>query len=134
MKQRDSMSGYSPCKWPEHWADTTLGAIYEFAYGKGLTTKNRNSNGRYPVYGSNGIVGYHDDFSVEGPVIIVGRKGAAGAVSLSTENCWPIDTTYYVRNSKFIDIKFAFYHLTSLGLTARLEITLPNLRALRGVA
>ena len=101
---------------PENWAASTFGEIYELVYGKGLTKKERNTNGRYPVYGSNGVVDHHDDFLVEGPVIIIGRKGAAGAVSLSVENCWPIDTTYYIRDSEFIDFKFSFYLLRCLRL------------------
>ncbi len=43
-------------------------------------------------------------------------KGAAGAVSFSAKPCWPIDTTYYVRASAYIDIRFSFYLLTSLRL------------------
>ena len=102
---------------PAGWARTKFGEIYELAYGKSLTKGVRNTNGKYPVYGSNGIVGYHDIFLVEGPALVVGRKGAAGVVTLSTKPCWPIDTTYYVRDSGHVDIRFSFYLLTSLRLS-----------------
>ena len=102
---------------PAGWARTKFGEVYELAYGKSLTKGVRNANGKYPVYGSNGIVGYHDIFLVEGPALVVGRKGAAGVVSLSTKSCWPIDTTYYVRDSGYVDIRFSFYFLTSLRLS-----------------
>ena len=98
------------------WVRTSFGAIYELTYGKSLPKATRNANGDYAVYGSNGIVGHHDTFLVEGPVLIVGRKGAAGAVSFSSKPCWPIDTTYYVCDSEHIDIRFSFYLLTSLRL------------------
>ena len=101
---------------PAGWARTKFGEIYELAYGKSLTKGARNTDGKYPVYGSNGIVGHHDAFLVEGPALVVGRKGAAGAVSFSTRPCWPIDTTYYLRESEHIDIRFSFYLLTSLRL------------------
>ena len=101
---------------PAGWARIKFGEIYELAYGKSLTKGARNTDGKYPVYGSNGIVGHHDAFLVEGPALVVGRKGAAGAVSFSTRPCWPIDTTYYLRESEHIDIRFSFYLLTSLRL------------------
>ncbi|WP_422863123.1 restriction endonuclease subunit S [Brachyspira hyodysenteriae] len=53
--------------------------------------------GEYPVYGSNGIVGYHNNFLVEAPNIIVGRKGSAGEVNFANKNFTPIDTTFYVK-------------------------------------
>ena len=101
---------------PTGWARTRFEDIYELAYGKSLTKVARNTDGDYPVYGSNGIVGHHDTFLVDGPALIVGRKGAAGIVSFSAKPCWPIDTTYYVRNSEHINIRFSFYLLTSLRL------------------
>ena len=51
-----------------------LGDVCEFEYGKPLKEEDRII-GQYPVYGSNGIVGSHNVYLVEGPFIIVGRKG-----------------------------------------------------------
>ena len=101
---------------PAGWVRTKFSEIYELAYGKSLTKNTRNPGGKYPVFGSNGVVGYHDAFLVEGPTIVVGRKGAAGAVSFSPKPCWPIDTTYYVRDGGHIDVQFSFYLITSLRL------------------
>ena len=98
------------------WIRTRFGDIFELSYGKSLPKRVRNTNGEYPVYGSNGIVGYHDSFLVDGPVLVVGRKGTAGSVVLSSKPCWPIDTTYYVRERNHIDIRFSFYLLESLRL------------------
>ena len=101
---------------PEGWIETKVGKIVEFEYGKGLPKKSRNENGNIPVYGSNGRVGYHDIYLVEGPVLIVGRKGTAGEVCYSEKNCWPIDTTYFVRVSNCLNFKFTYYLLKSLKL------------------
>lgn len=101
---------------PLNWAVAKLGDLFEFEYGKGLIRKNRVESGKYPVYGSNGIVGYHDEFLIEGPVLIVGRKGAAGAVSYSADSCWPIDTTYFVRENENLHTKFSYYLLKSANL------------------
>lgn len=105
---------------PTGWVSTRLGDLYSFEYGKSLIKGSRASAGEYPVYGSSGIVGMHDQYLVEGPAIIVGRKGAAGSVNYSTDNLWPIDTTYYVRDDKNLSLKFSYYLLRSLNL-AKLE-------------
>jgi len=80
---------------PEEWKLCEIGAIIELAYGKPLK-KNDRIEGPFPVYGSNGIVDYHNQFVVEGPGIIIGRKGNPGTVNFEFRSFYPIDTTYYV--------------------------------------
>lgn len=81
---------------PEGWSNTTLAALFDFKYGKGLPQEKRNSNGSIKVYGSNGIVGLHDSAVTKGPAIVIGRKGSVGEIHYSPEACWPIDTTYFI--------------------------------------
>lgn len=52
--------------------------------------------GRFPVYGSNGIVGFHSQALVKGPGVVVGRKGSSGTVTFSESDFTPIDTAFYV--------------------------------------
>ena len=80
---------------PEGWVEANIGAIIELKYGKSLPSKKRTGNG-HPVYGSNGIVGYHESFLVGTSGLIVGRKGSSGVVNRSEQPFFPIDTTYYV--------------------------------------
>jgi len=101
----------------QKYAMVELDKVCTFEYGKPLTAENR-SNGKYPVFGSNGIVGWHNEYLVEGPLIVVGRKGTAGAVTFSEKSGYPIDTTFYVRlldNTK-IDLKFLYFILRQSGL------------------
>jgi len=101
---------------PEEWKVVKLGEVFSLEYGKGLTEKERE-NGEYPVYGSNGMVGYHSQYIVKGPGIIVGRKGTIGAITWSDMNFWPIDTTYYILLKKpETNLKWLFYKLSSLKL------------------
>jgi type I restriction enzyme S subunit len=81
----------------EGWEEGKLGDILELAYGKGLKGEIRTEKG-YPVVGSSGVVGYHSDFLVEGPGIVIGRKGTLGKVMYLYTNFFPIDTTYYVKS------------------------------------
>ena len=101
---------------PQNWTLTKLGKIIELAYGKSLPKNCRNLSGKHPVYGSNGIVGYHDSYLIKGPAIIVGRKGAAGIPTFAKDDCWAIDTTYYVLNFKDYDLRFIYYLLIKLRL------------------
>jgi type I restriction enzyme M protein len=85
-------------------------------YGKPLS-KDLRKNGKYPVMGSNGIDGYHNEYLVKAPCIIVGRKGSAGKINYLEKNCFPIDTTFWVKYDKSkINIKYLYYLLHGLDL------------------
>jgi type I restriction enzyme M protein len=93
-----------------------LGDVISLEYGKPLKEEDRIS-GDYPVFGSNGIVGFHNSFLVEAPFIIVGRKGSAGKVHYSRKSGFPIDTTFYVKlKDDKILLKYLFYILDKLNL------------------
>lgn len=98
------------------WRSTLLGNEIELAYGKALAAQARHP-GEYGVYGSNGRVGEHDDFLIDGPGIVVGRKGSVGEVVYSAGAFWPIDTTYYVVNKGDHNWRYLYYLLGSCGLT-----------------
>ena len=82
---------------PEGWEKKPLGEVAPLNYGKSLKKDDRLL-GSVPVYGSSGIVGTHNRAMVNGPTIIVGRKGNVGSVYWSSEDCFPIDTVYYVQS------------------------------------
>lgn len=84
---------------PEGWSKKKLGEVLVLNYGKALKADDRKK-GLIPVYGSAGIVGSHNERLVEGPGIIVGRKGNVGSVFWSNHSFYPIDTVFYV-TSKF---------------------------------
>jgi len=87
-------------------------------YGSSLP-KAKRLEGPFPVVGSNGITGFHKEFLIEGPAIIVGRKGSAGEVNWIQENCFPIDTTYWVKqtNPNESDLAYLYWVLQSLNLS-----------------
>ena len=100
------------------WQSKRLGDILRLNYGKSLSVKNR-IEGPIPVYGSNGIVGFHNEAIVDAPGLIVGRKGSAGEVHRSPGPFCPIDTTFYVTEADApdTDLEFLFYLLRHLDLT-----------------
>ncbi|MEW6110286.1 MAG: restriction endonuclease subunit S [Nitrospirota bacterium] len=100
----DSIPGLGPHKeWqdsplgkiPKGWRVETIGNVIELAYGKSLKEELRQP-GKIPVYGSNGQVGWHNEKLVDGPGIVVGRKGNPGIVTWVSTDFYPIDTTFYV--------------------------------------
>jgi type I restriction enzyme, S subunit len=93
---------------PKGWQVKRLGDILELNYGKALKKEDRR-DGEFPVFGSSGIVGYHDASLVKGPGIIVGRKGNVGSVFWSDEDFYVIDTAYFV--SSLVPLRFLFYDL-----------------------
>ena len=54
------------------------------------------------VKGSGGVDGTHISSLVDGPGIIVGRKGTVGSIYWESNNFFPIDTVFYVKPKKVI--------------------------------
>ena len=100
---------------PDGWSLKLLGELLELAYGKSLRSSARQ-RGSIPVYGSNGQVGWHNRKLVDGPGIVVGRKGNPGVVTWSQRDFFPIDTTFYVIPKANVSLYFLFYALKNQGL------------------
>jgi type I restriction enzyme, S subunit len=100
---------------PDGWELVRCREILELKYGKGLIEEKR-IKGPVPVFGSNGIVGYHNIAVTAGPTIIVGRKVSVGAVHYSPVPCWPIDTAYFVDEFSGLDPQYLAHALRSLNL------------------
>ena len=114
---------------PSGWVRTTVGELCSVEYGKGLSKKQRVESGEILVYGSAGPTGHHDRALVKEPVIVVGRKGNAGAVWLTDRPSWPIDTTYFLRPPQpllpdFLALQLSHSNLVGLDSST----TIPSLR------
>ena len=94
----------------KNWQKTKLGDFVVLNYGKGLPERDRIA-GLYPVYGSAGVVDTNKDYLVEGPGIIVGRKGSVGEIYYSDKNYFPIDTVYYIIKGEKYNLRFLYYLL-----------------------
>jgi len=92
-----------------------LSDILSLKYGKALKKENRSGEG-FPVVASGGIVGFHNEYLVNAPGIVIGRKGTLGKVYYMHENFYPIDTSFYIeskiKNSKLF---YEYFLLKSLG-------------------
>ena len=97
---------------PKGWAVKKLNEVLVLNYGKALKKEDRRV-GEFPVFGSSGIVGTHDEALVSGPGIIVGRKGNVGSVFWSDEDFFVIDTAYFVTSS--LPLRYLYYVLPTLN-------------------
>lgn len=93
---------------PQGWEVKKLGDVIELAYGKALKAEERVA-GPVPVFGSSGIVGFHDRPLANGPGIIVGRKGNVGSVFWTDCDFYAIDTVFFVRTA--LSLPYVFYSL-----------------------
>ena len=92
-----------------------LGDLVEFQRGYDLP-KSKLVEGKYPVQSSNGILGYHNEYKVEGPGITIGRSGTVGNPHLIRENFFPHNTSLFVKDFKGNDIEYIYYFLQYLDL------------------
>ena len=94
-----------------------LAQIIKLSSGKMLSNKNRVAGG-IPVYGGNGITGYHNVGFVKEPTIVIGRVGEyCGSVHLTKAEAWVTDNALYATDFLIsINKKFLFYMLRHANL------------------
>ena len=98
-----------------NWKTCQLGDLITFQRGHDLP-KAKMSGGAYPVVGSNGIIGYHDEYTTENPSITIGRSGNVGKPFLIKGRSWSHNTSLYIREYKDVDPFFIYYFLQTLDL------------------
>ena len=97
---------------PESWSLVPFAKTALLQRGFDLSVSHRR-NGDIPVFGSNGIVGYHDQqpACIPIPGVMVGRSGSVGKVSFSAGPYWPLNTTLFATDFFGNDESFIAYFL-----------------------
>ena len=98
-----------------NWKECTLGDLITFQRGHDLP-KRQMIDGKYPVVGSNGIIGYHNEYTTEFPSITIGRSGNVGDPFIVYGQTWSHNTTLYVKDFKGNDPVFVYYFLKTMDL------------------
>ncbi len=93
------------------WEIKSLGEVCEIYQPKTISTKEMVANGKYVVYGANGIIGRYDKFNHEEPQLLITCRGATcGYVNISTAKAWITGNAMVVRpKNSSIDLKFIEY-------------------------
>lgn len=97
------------------WRECQLGELVTFQRGHDLP-KTQMEIGEYPVVGSNGIIGYHNEYTTEAPSITIGRSGNVGKPFLYNGRTWSHNTSLYIKEFKNVNPFFMYYFLQTLDL------------------
>ncbi|WP_165381454.1 MULTISPECIES: restriction endonuclease subunit S [unclassified Pseudoalteromonas] len=114
-KLRKECEQFSQDNVPAGWARKPFFEFCLLNRGFDLPTAKR-VEGEYPIMSSGGLIGTHNEYKVEAPVITVGRSGSVGKVFYSDLNSWPLNTSLYVKNFGICDPKYLYLALKSSNL------------------
>ncbi|MGI2158663.1 restriction endonuclease subunit S [Shewanella baltica] len=104
---------------PVGWEWVRLQDIIQISSGKNLTSKTMIHDGGVPVYGGNGIAGYHDTYNVSSSTLVIGRVGFyCGSVHITPDFAWVTDNAFITRfneASLFIEFLYWLFKATDLS-------------------
>ena len=105
-----------------------LKEILELKYGKSQK-KITSNNGRYPIIGTGGILGYSNVFLYNKPSVIIGRKGSINNKMYIDFPFWVVDTTFYtIIDTKKVIPRWFYYYISTIDLNKYNEgTTIPSL-------
>ncbi len=71
-------------------------------------------SGDIPVVASTGVAGFHNEYKVDAPGVVIGRSGSIGGGQYIKEKFWPLNTTLWVKDFKGHDARYVYYLLKSI--------------------
>ena len=88
-----------------------------------------NENGKYPIYGSGGIMGRADDFLCEAETVVIGRKGSINNPIYVDEPFWNVDTAFgLVAHKDVLLPKYLYYFCVNFDFEKlNTTVTIPSL-------
>jgi type I restriction modification DNA specificity protein len=92
-----------------------LGDHLDFCTGS--SSPARAADGRIPVYGANGTIGYAAEHNASGPLIVLGRVGSyCGSVRYCDSDVWVTDNALVCRAKDPRETRYWYYALQTCGL------------------
>lgn len=105
-----------PFNLPKGWEWVRLWEIIDMIYWSWLKKEDTIDDGKYPVFWSNGISWYYNQYLTNKRAIIIWRKWSAGALNISELPSRTTDVAYYIEEQLYINFNFMYYLLKSLKL------------------
>lgn len=108
----------------------------EFLFEEVLEIKNgknqrlvEDKDGKYPIYGSGGIMGYANDYICEANTVVIGRKGNINNPLYVMKPFWNVDTAFgLVANREYVLPKYLYYFCKKYNFEAlNKTVTIPSL-------
>jgi type I restriction enzyme S subunit len=101
---------------PVDWKVSKLEKFVSITSGEACKYSKEAGEFPYPVYGSNGIVGYYNKFNFADGFVI-GRVGASGSIQVISTPVWATDNTLLLSiNKEFINKIYLHYYLHRCSL------------------
>ena len=97
-----------PFEVPSAWVWCKLHDIIQITNGRSQKDV-ENVNGKYPIYGSGGIIGKAVEYLCEAGSTIIGRKGTINNPLFVEERFWNIDTAFGMKPMYAISDLYFFY-------------------------
>nr|WP_294932896.1 restriction endonuclease subunit S [uncultured Flavobacterium sp.] len=108
---------------PKGWELKKIGEVLKVSSGKGIKI-NQLKGGNYSVYGGNGLNGFHSEYFIEEPVLIIGRVGVkCGVTHITKPKSWVSDNALIVKpiikdfDINFFKLKLEFENLNKLSVS-----------------
>ena len=118
MKTYDSYKD-SGVEWigeiPTNWKRGRLKHYFNLSSGKNPVDFDKES-GQFPVYGSNGVIGYTNNPDLNKETILIGRVGSSGELNLNNFPCSVSDNCLVVELKGNHDLRFVYYILIKTEL------------------
>ena len=126
---------------PEGWEVKKLGEIAELYQPKTISEKEMLTNGKYFVYGANGIVGRYDQYNHTEPMVTITCRGnTCGNINFTEHFSWITGNAMVVKSKNNYSIDY-LYNLLSISNikkvisgSAQPQITRTNLETLLCIA
>ena len=113
----------------QNWEYKKLGDVCDIICGQDYKAV-LDDNGKYPIYGTGGIMGYASEYRCPANSVIIGRKGSINNPLFVEREFWNVDTAFgMVPSKQFLNAKYFFYFCRNYDFTRHnVAVTIPSLR------
>ena len=111
------------------WEIKKLGEVCDIICGQDYKSV-KDDNGKYPIYGTGGIMGYASQYRCPANSGIIGRKGSINNPLFVETEFWNVDTAFgVVPNEDILHPKFFYLFCKDYDFTRHdVSVTIPSLR------
>lgn len=111
------------------WEIKKLGEVCDIICGQDYKSV-KDDNGKYPIYGTGGIMGYASQYRCPANSVIIGRKGSINNPLFVETEFWNVDTAFgVVPNEDILHPKFFYLFCKDYDFTRHdVSVTIPSLR------
>lgn len=102
---------------------TEFSNVVKMQRGFDLPVQARQRCGDIPVYGSNGVLDYHNVAKIQGGGVITGRSGTIGKVFYTEGDYWPLNTSLFSVDTHGNNVIYLAYLLQMFDLSRFVEGT-----------